>query len=720
MLTILPKRSGTASSYLEIADANRYNGRMKSEVFETRAFPGIVPGTPRLLYGGDYNPEQWLHREEILAADPELMRLVRVNEASVAIFSWAALEPLPARYAFSWLDRALDRLHAAGVGVLLATPTAAIPRWLADGHPDVMRTRRDGIRIAPGVGRHNPCWSSPELARHADALIERMAERYAQHPALLGWHINNEYGGDEDAARCYCARCVSAFQRWLRVRYEDDLAALNQAWWTSFWSHQYQDWRQIRPGDSSLEALELNWRRFTSQQIVACCAREIAVVRRASKAPVTTNFHGDLQHFDHGRLAELLDYTAYDSYPIIAGTTEDRTQAHRQAWVVDAVRSFKPARPWLLLESCPSQSQWHPAMRLKRPGVHRCLSLAMVAQGSDGICYFQWRAGRGGMEKLHGAVLAQDAPTDTRVFREVRQLGEELADLAGVAGAAVSAEIAILWDVESEWARQLNSGLGNLPMPGELSRGWHRVCWESGYGVDVPDACGDLDRYRIIVVPGVFLLRPGLVDRLVAAAETGAQILIDGLSAWVDGDLACVAGGRPGPVAPHVGIWAEELDHLRGDETVGAHGASPYLPTDFRLSGWFDRVHVRDAQVMARANGGFHDGWPVVTRRAQGRGSFWYLAGGLDRAAQHMLLGSLADAMRVRPALPGLDGLVIAHRRCQPDADWLFLLNPREQSADVVLDGRPWRDARSGEVATKHLSVAGWGARVLTAPRNAS
>jgi beta-galactosidase len=689
---------------------------MNNMKLAARSFPSLVPGEYRLLHGGDYNPEQWQHREEILAADPELMHRARINQASVAIFGWAALEPEPGRYAFAWLDRALDRLHAAGVGVLLATPTAARPRWLAEGHPDVMRTRRDGTRVAPGVGRHNPCWSSPELARHADALIERMAERYARHPALLGWHINNEFGGDDDAARCYCARCVTVFQRWLRVRYEGSLVALNQAWWTSFWSHQYQDWNQIRPGDGSLEALELNWRRFCSHQVVTCAAREIAAVRRYSQAPVTTNFHGHLQHYDHGFLAELLDYTAYDSYPTVLGIPDDTNQAHYQAWVVDAVRSFKPGRPWLLLESCPSQPQWIPSMRLKRPGVHRCLSLAMVAQGSDGVCYFQWRAGRGGMEKNHGAVLLQDGPTDTRVFNEVRQLGGELADLAGVAGAAVHAQIALLWDVESEWARQLNSGLGNLPMPGELARAWHRICWESGYGVDVPDARSDLGRYRIIVVPGLFLLRPGLVERLAVAAEAGAQVLVDGLSAWVDCDMSCVVGGRPGPLGPHLGIWAEELDHLRTDESVRATGDGTYLPAEFHVEGWLDRVHVRDAEIIARAVDGFHQDWPVVTRRVQGRGAFWYLAGSLQAEARRTLLSALASDLAVAPALPGLDGSVIAHLRRQPNADWLFLLNPRAEAATVILDARPWQDGRTGVAVAPTLTLAGWDARVLTAP----
>lgn len=678
----------------------------------------LVAGPQRLLHGGDYNPEQWQHRDDILAADPQLMRSAGINHASLAIFGWAAIEPSPGTFTFGWLDRAMDRLHAAGIGVLLATPTAARPRWLASMHPDVMRVRADGVRVQPGFARHNQCLSSPVFRERAVDVIHRLGERYHRHPALLGWHIDNEFGGDgEDRARCHCERCIARFQGWLQERFRGDLAALNLAWWTSFWSHQFQSWDQIRPGDRSLEAVELNWRRFCSWQMVDFCAAEIAAVRRWSPLPATTNFWGDLRQFDAGAMARHLDWTSYDSYPAIHERPGDIEEIAEQAWVVDAVRSHKPDRPWLLMESCPSIPQWHAPMRLKRTGAHRCLSLSMVAQGSDGVCYFQWRAGRGGQEKYHGSVLAQDGPTDTRVFREVAGLGRELAGLAGVAGSAVESRIAVLWDVECEWARQASNGMHNLPSPAQLSRSWHRVLWEVGYTLDVVDATADLARYLLIVVPGIFLLRPGFAARVEAAARAGALVLVDALSAWVDDELACVEGGRPGPLRHALGFTAEELDHLNPDERLDLADPDGWLAAGARVEGWMDRIHPATAEVVVRARGGFHDGWPVLTRHACGAGSCWYLAGGLDAASRLHLLDRLARLAAVAPCLPTRTPGVVVRERRQPDATWLFLMRYGVGEAEVALDGRAWRDALSGEPVADSIRLGDWGARVLVTGR---
>lgn len=679
-----------------------------------RAYPSIVPGTYRLLHGGDYNPEQWLHQPEILAEDPRLMRLAGINAASVGIFAWAAIEPEPGRFELAWLDAVLDRLQAAGVGVILATPTAARPRWLAEAHPEVMPLRRNGQREAPGNNRHNFCRSSAVYRERSALVIGTLAERYARHPALLGWHINNEYAGAEDNDRCYCPGCLAAFRTWLRRRYGDDLDALNRAWWTGFWSHTYTSWEQIRPGDAAVEALALNWHRFTSAQLVEFCAFEISCVRRHSQAPVTTNWHGGLAGFDHGAMAPLLDFASYDAYPDIDGSARDRDSLHLAAWQADTVRGLSGGRPWLLMESCPGQPQYKAVLRAKRPGVHRLLSLSEVAHGSDGACYFQWRAGRGGMEKLHGAVVMQDAPYDTRIFREVAALGQELAALSAVAGAAIPAVTAVVWDIASTWARDANSGLQSLPKPAQRSQTWHRLLWERGIGVDIVDGTRDLSGYRLIVVPGVFLLRPGLVEHLRAAAAAGAQIVVDALSAWVDDDLACVAGGRPGPLRGDLGLRSEEFDQCRPDERQLVSATESWLPEGAQVGGWLDHVLPEDCTVLARAVGGFHDGWPVLTRKAQGAGAFWYLAGEPDAPAYAHLIGRLAAAAGVESCLPGLPAGVIARERRQPGRRFIFLANPGEVAQAVRLPDARWNCAVSGAALGASLDLAAWDLRIIT------
>lgn len=676
-----------------------------------RAHAALVPGPYRLLHGGDYNPEQWLHQPEILAEDPILMRQAGINQASVGIFAWAAIEPARDRFEFTWLDGVMDRLHVAGVGVLLATPIAARPRWLAEAHPEVMRMRSNGQRQAPAAGRHNPCWTSTVLRQRSALVIDRLAARYASHPALLGWHIDNEFGGAEDHARCYCGSCISGFQSWLKVRYDGDLDRLNRAWWSSFWSHQYQSWEQIRPGDGSIEALELNWRRYCSGNVAAFCANQITAVRAHSAAPVTTNLHGDLDQYDLGALATQLDFTSYDAYHDADSDASLLNDMHHFSFLTSAVRSFGGGKPWLLMESCPSLPQWKSRQRLKRPGVHRLLSLSMIAEGSDGVCYFQWRAGRGGMEKLHGSVLMQDAPHDTRVFREVAALGAELQALSGIAGAAIPSSVAVVWDIDSEWARSLNSGLYSLPWPRVAAHAWHRPLWERGIGVDVVDATRDFAAYRVVIVPGVFLLRPGFAERLQAAARAGTQVVIDGLSAWVDQDMACVTGGRPGPLGEALGLRCEEFDQLRDDESVPLDDPHGWLGAGATAQQWVDRIQVADAEVMVRLAGGFHDGFPAVTRKALGAGHMWYVAVGLTPAARVHLLAKLCAAAHVVPCLPHLPAGVIARERTQPGARYVVLMNPTPTAVICPLPAG-WRRARDGR-ALSEVALPASGAEVV-------
>ena len=686
---------------------------MTSSFSSSRHHRPFVAGLPRMLHGGDYNPEQWLHEPAIIDQDLALMPAAGVNEVSVGIFAWAALEPQRGQWDFEWLARLLDRLHAARVGVLLATPMAARPRWLAESHPEVMRTTADGKRASPGVWRHNPCWTAPVLRERAALICERLAQQFGGHPALLGWHIDNEFGGADDHARCYCDGCITGFRSWLQRRYGGDLERLNRAWWSRFWSHQYQSWDQIRPGDGSLEALELNWRRYSSAMVGDFCAMQIAAVRRHSALPVTTNMHGDLCHYDHGALATQLDFTSYDAYHDIEGDRGDRARVHQIAFLVSATRGFGGGKPWLLMESCPSVVQWKPRQRLKRPGVHRALSLSMVGEGSDGVCYFQWRAGRGAMEKLHGAVLMQDAPTDTRIFREVSALGHELQRLSAVVGAATPAQVAIVWDVESEWARVLNSGLNSLPKPQQVAQQWHHSLWSASIAADVVDAGADLSGYQVVVVAGVFLLRPGFSERLLAAAAAGAQVLIDGLSAWVDADFACVAGGRPGPLRAALGLRAEEFDQLRADERLPCSDAQGWLPSGAAVSEWFDRVIPEGCQVLVEADGGFGARSPVVTRNTWDRGGFWYIAGGLEEAARRHLLARLTSEAGIRPCLPELPQGVIARERRQPDRRFVFLASYGDGPSEVVLPPG-WCDAVTGSPLAS-VRLAAWDARVIAA-----
>lgn len=598
-----------------------------------------------LIHGCDYNPEQWLDRPDVLIRDATLMREAGINLVSLGVFAWAHHEPEEGVYAFDWIDEAFDRLHAAGVSVCLGTATAAIPPWMRDRYPEVARVEADGTR-RPVARRHDFCWTSPVYRAKSAALIHQLGARYDGHPALAAWHVNNEYAGSSDAARCYCGRCVAGFQAWLRNRYRGDLDELNRCWWTAFWSSRYNAWEQIRPGNTGIGALTVNWYAYCADRVADMLAHEIRAIRSVSDKPVTTNLHNRGRNTDDLQLARQLDIVGFDHYPPIDGTAQDTASAIDAAWEGDRVRCLAD-RPWLLLECCPTQPQYFQFMRAKRPGVHRLMSLQHVAHGSRGVCYFQWRAGRGGHEKMHGAVNMWDADERTRVFGEVAALGADLAKIGPLRTDDIRSDVAVLWDVRAQWYFEANGGLRSVADPRTRAMRWYAALWEANVAADVISPRADMGRYRLILAPGVFMLPEGCAERLASAVREGATVVCDPLTAWVDEEHRIVEGGRPGPVLRALlGVASEEFDCPRADERVPvdatdelivASGA-PVTAVEFCDVLRPEVIEASGTEVLATYADEFYAGRPVVTRRAHGRGEAYYVAATLDERTTARLL----------------------------------------------------------------------------------
>lgn len=253
------------------------------------------------LHGGDYNPEQWMDRPDILKEDMRLMKLAGMNSASIGIFSWAVLEPEEGKFDFSFLDETMDRLEGIGAKIVLATPSGARPRWLAERYPEVLRMDRRGHRNH-FQARHNHCFTSPVYREKVREMNRKLAQRYGGRSNLVLWHISNEYSGE-----CHCPLCYQAFREYLKEKFHGDLDLLNHEWWTTFWSHQYTSWEQIEPGDESVHGLELEWKRFITYQTIDFIKNEIAPLREITpNIPVTTNMM-EFWGLDYRKLSQVLD-----------------------------------------------------------------------------------------------------------------------------------------------------------------------------------------------------------------------------------------------------------------------------------------------------------------------------------------------------------------------------------------------------------------------------
>jgi beta-galactosidase len=678
--------------------------------------PPINPKVPRFLHGGDYNPDQW--PPEVWQEDMRLMKLAGCNAMSVAIFSWAHLEPEDGRYTFDWLDRVMDLLAEHGAFAVLATPSASHPAWLSTKYPEVLRVGADRRRRAHG-GRVNYCLTSPVFREKCAAMAKRLAERYRSHPALLLWHASNEYGGD-----CHCELCQAAFRDWLQRRYES-LDALNRAWWTAFWGHTYGDWQQIASpgpagmGESSIHGLALDWKRFVTDQTVSFLCNETEPLRRITPdVPVTTNMMGTYTGLNYWRFAEHVDRVSWDSYPQYHDRDGDWRKAVGVSFVHDLYRTMKSGRPFLLMESTPSSTNWMPVMKLKRPGVHRLASLQAVAHGSDTVQYFQWRKGRGCAEKFHGAVVDHCGHEHTRVFREVAEVAQALAKLDGVIGTTVRPEVAVVYDWENRWAIDGAAG------PRREARDYEPTCvshyrqfWHRAVPVDVIDMDGDFARYKLLVAPMLYMVRPGVAERLERFVADGGTFVTTYWTGIADESDLVFTGGFPGPLRKLLGIWSEEIDVLHDDESnrvAACEDNSLHLAGEYRAETFCDLIHAEAAEVLATYRREFYAGRPALTVNAFGKGRAFYIASRNEEAFLRDFYGRLIDELRLERVLASdLPEGVTAQLRTDGQRRFVFLLNFRREPAEVDLAGAAFTDTLTGEDVRGAVALRGYGSMVL-------
>lgn len=682
-------------------------------------YPPVISQFPHLLHGGDYNPEQWLDRPEVIDADFRLAREAGVNSFSIGIFAWAALEPAEGRFEFGWLDRIMDRMAAAGMKAVLATPSGAKPNWMAMKYPEIRRVTPLGSR-EPQMGRHNHCFTSPLYREKVTLINSKLAERYGTHPALGLWHLSNEYGGE-----CHCALCKAAFRAWLERKY-GTLERLNHAWWTAFWSHTYTAWEQIDWIDGSVHGLALDWKRFVSDQTADFMCAELAPLKRlAPHIPVTTNLMGTYPGVDYRRLALHLDVISWDNYPAYHARADMPAMGADVSFLHDLNRGLKGGRPFLMMESSPSATNWMPVNKLLRPGIHRLKSLQAIAHGADSVQYFQWRKSRGSAEKFHGAVVDHVGHGNTRVFREVAEVGADLERLDGVAGCRTPAEVALLYDWDCRWI--LDDAAGPLKLGGGQSlyeqcvRAHYRAFWRQGVPVDVRGSADELAGYKLIVAPMLYLLQPGVADRLTAFVREGGTLVGTFLTGIADENDLVFAGGWPGPLRPLFGVWAEEIDYLYPDETNRlVPGPGTGLEGAYQVSRVCDLIHAETAQVQATYGEDFYAGRPCLTRNAFGAGTAWYLATLAEQRFLDHFYARRVQELGVRRALcTELPAGVTAQVRTDGLTEYLFLLNFTAETQTLDLGAGAFTCALTGARLPPECRLDPYGVRVLLRDRRA-
>ena len=663
-------------------------------------------GQPRLAFGGDYNPEQW--PEEVWQEDVALMREAGVNLVSVGIFSWALLEPAEGTYEFGWLDRVLDLLHENGIRVDLANATASPPPWFSRKYPQSLPVTADGVRHSYG-SRQTFSASSPEYRRAAAALTQAIVDRYAGHPAVVMWHVHNEYGCHN--LPDYGDYAAAAFRVWLEDRY-GSLEGLNNAWGTAFWSQRYYSWQEILPPRTSgtwvNPTQQLDFARFSSDSLLECFRAEAGIIRAASDHPVTTNFMGFNMGLnapiDYWRWSEEMDIVSNDHYL----KAEDGRNFQELAMTADLCRGWAKGRPWLLMEHSTSAVNWQPRNIAKAPRELIRNSLQHVARGADGALYFQWRASRAGAEKYHSGMLPH-AGTDTKIWREVVALGRILKSISEVAGSTVDGvQVAILHDTDARWGSELDSHPSMDTDCIAETRRWHDAFYRAGIGTDIRQSTDDLSGYQLVIVPMVYLITDEGAANLEQFVANGGHLVVTYFSGIVDANDhirmdPTNGGGYPGAFRDVLGVQMEEFYPLHAAETVrlSRYGEGAI---------WSELGKTTTADALAVFADGPAAGSPAVTRNTFGEGISYYVSTSLGTEGISRLVGEVAAAAGVGPVVADLPAGVEVVKRSKGGTSWLFVINHGADDVTVPVHGA---ELINGTAAAGALAVGGGGVAVV-------
>ena len=642
----------------------------------------------KMLYGGDYNPEQW--DEAVWEEDMRMFRLAGIDCVTLNVFSWAALQSDEVTYHFERLDKIMELVRKNNLKVVMATSTAAHPAWMAKKYPEVLRTEFNGMKRKFG-SRHNSCPNSPVYQKYSVALARKLAERYGTYDNIVTWHVSNEYGGE-----CYCENCEKAFRVWLKEKY-GSIEALNKAWNTSFWGHTFYDWDEIvvpnlqsehfAQNRTTFQGISLDYRRFNSDSILHNYLGEYEAVKAVTPhIPVTTNLMGFYKALDYQKWAGYMDVVSWDNYP--DPTDPPALVAMRH----DLMRGLKQGAPFMLMEQTPSVTNWQSYNLLKRPGDMRLISYQAVAHGADTVMFFQMRRSIGACEKFHGAVIDHVGTENTRVFREVSQLGEELKQLGDTTlDSRTPSKAAMLVDWDNWWALEYSAGPScDLKYMDELAN-YYTALYDNNISVDIISAQDPLDDYKVVIAPVMYMTKPGADEKIRKFVSEGGTFVTTFLSGLVDEHDLVITGGYPGKLRDILGIWVEETDALPS-----------YMKNSFSWNGKdydcgliCDIMHMENAQALACYDKDFYEGAPVLSKNEFGTGHAYYVA---TRAGQDFYADFLNKVLKeqgVEPVFKPCKGVEITLRR-KEETNFLFFLNhnPRES---VLIAEKPGTDLLTGK-----------------------
>ena len=625
----------------------------------------MQPKFKRILYGGDYNPNQW--PEEVWKEDMRIFKDARINSATINVFSWAKIQPSEHEYNFAELDKIVEMLSEENYDIVFATSTAALPGWMVRKYPEVMSTDYEGRQHRFGQ-RHNACPNSLVYRKYASAMADKLAERYASNPRVTCWHINNEYG-----VTCFCDNCQNAFRVWLKDRYKT-IEALNKAWNMEFWGHTVYDWDDVVVPNALSEGIgtektafagiSIDYRRFNSDSVLECYKMERDAIRKYNKdVVITTNLMGTFKDLDYFKWAKEMDIVSWDNYPAYDTPWSKIAMKH------DLMRGLKKA-PFMLMEQTPSQQNWQKYNSLKRPGQMRAQSYQTVAHGADTIQFFQLRRSVGACEKFH---------------------------------------VGMIFDWENYWALEYTSGPSeDLKYVDQIHK-YYTYFYERNISVDMIPTDADFSQYKVIVAPVLYMVKEGMKEALEAFVKNGGILITTYMSGIVNESDNVHLGGYPGPLREMAGVWVEEIDALAPEQTNEVKFTDGTTASCNLLC---DLIHLEGAEALATYAKDFYAGMPAATRNTYGEGAAYYVGTQMDAAGLAKVLDRAVSEVGVKAVIPETTGLEVTCRTSD-DTRYYYVMNFKDEDQILPESLAGKIDLISGEVIPAGTVLKKWDVLVL-------
>lgn len=651
----------------------------------------------QLHFGAAYYPEHW--PEERWAEDIRLMQQAGMTVVRMAEFAWSTMEPSAGEFHFAWLDRASEKLAAAGIVSVLGTPTAAPPAWLVAEHPDVLAVNESGRRVQFG-NRCHYCVNSPEFHAAASRIVSAMAEHFGANPNVIGWQIDNEFN-----RVCYCERCQRLFQQFLAHRFAS-LDALNEHWATSYWSQTYSSWEQIPiPIGQHNPGLMLEFKRFVTASYRQFQRMQVDLLRRhlAPQVWITHNFMGWYGGYDHYAMAADLDMASWDWY-VGSGHHDYRSSGA----VHDLTRGFKRRHFWLM-ETQPGNVNWAPVNNSTNKGEARAMAWHAIAHGADALLYWQWRSALGGQEQYHGTLVDQ-AGQPRPFYAEAQMIGKQIQAVSALlAGSKVQNRVAMLNSYDSRWSIEFQRHHGDFDYVAHFNH-YYRALAVNNVGVDIISADETLDDYQLVIAPALLILNDRRVTNLTNFVQRGGHLILTIRTGMKDEYNALLPSRQPGPLAALSGVEVE--DYYALDELVPVEGRL--------LSGsakqWAERLKLLDQDLaipMARygKSNGWLDGQCAMVAHPYGRGMVYTVGVYLDEAAQQTLLNHVLQMAGVS-GLESPEGVEVSQRVAPKGRVIYIVINHTAAERSLSL---PWAgfDHLSGR-EVRELQLEPYGVAIVT------